>query len=761
MAEIDLDTYDPVLYMKTLGLLDDDVTVQTYNSFINKMKGKLEGIDARIADYVENQSESFIDLSDKIGKLGQLVNDMSGTEEKFCDYIQSGLKNNEEIFAKVKYEYNQKVSNIDQKKKSKEELQDVLYISKAVRVLHDQLDKLSADEVVLYYSTSDCVKSGKERNLGSEGDEGNSLNSNFDRNMNSLSKLHKKTQRLRDRKDHNESYLYSIDRIIQESEDVTKRFCHILIKELRELIKSSSFFSSDPKISISLKDSRKVFMILKAFKNLPNCQEYIYRTINNEIIEPELTRLTQQALKSTPSFSFYNKTSSSGDKDFDKSKLPCTIFIQGVSDLVFKGSLKNLVRMCHQTHKGRYRPLSAEVFISGYDIIQNCILDPIQQIFGDKLSFIYSSGISVIFHSNYTSFKQFIKDLVQMGVKDEKNTIKEMMSKFNLQIYFTLVAREIIKTYQDQLKQEFAKGKIEAGENCVSAIVINNIEKLIGEDLFLPEVHDKIIFLCFQIVIKVIQTTKDTLNAKSMSAENLVRILDEITKVEQYLNHDFFDNLIMRLSIESEKTASELTEAVSGQYRELFDTLSSRFDSLNQPCIVAASEKITKRLAENMEKFSQIAGIYRLTNRKAPDTPSEYTELTFNPVKSLTEKEFFSNLSPRLKSLLLDSIFKSSLLYLHKVLSKMLASVTKMNRNFPSSTNPPEEETKTSLLSTNPPNPLYKFMKEGVKNTDYDNICTQIYLDIKELEDQIDELGGSREYEELQNLYSLVPGVIL
>ena len=60
-----------------------------------------------------------------------------------------------------------------------------------------------------------------------------------------------------------------------------------------------------------------------------------------------------------------------------------------------------------------------------------------------------------------------------------------------------------------------------------------------------------------------------------------------------------------------------------------------------------------------------------------------------------------------------------------------------------------EEKNKSSSLS--------KFSKEGAKNTDYDNICTQIYLDIKELENQIDELGGTREYQELQNLYDLVP----
>ena len=42
--------------------------------------------------------------------------------------------------------------------------------------------------------------------------------------------------------------------------------------------------------------------------------------------------------------------------------------------------------------------------------------------------------------------------------------------------------------------------------------------------------------------------------------------------------------------------------------------------------------KLTKRLTENMEQFTQIAGVYRLTNKTAPSTPSDHTKITFKPV---------------------------------------------------------------------------------------------------------------------------------
>ena len=63
MEEIDYDTYDPILYMRTLGLLEEDVSVQKYDEFIEKMNKKLYVVNNKIADYIEKHSKSFTDLS--------------------------------------------------------------------------------------------------------------------------------------------------------------------------------------------------------------------------------------------------------------------------------------------------------------------------------------------------------------------------------------------------------------------------------------------------------------------------------------------------------------------------------------------------------------------------------------------------------------------------------------------------------------------------------------------------------------------------
>lgn len=255
------------------------------------------------------------------------------------------------------------------------------------------------------------------------------------------------------------------------------------------------------------------------------------------------------------------------------------------------------------------------------------------------------------------------------------------MNKFNLGIYFTLVSRDVIKNYVANIETIFQKGRIETGDQSVSKLVTSNLDKIIGNDLFLIEVSDKILTLSFQIIIRVIQVAKDTINKKSMSAENLLRILDEITKIEQYLGHDFYDKLVEICSKHSQVGQEEISRNMIDSYNELYDIISLRFDALNQPCIAAASEKITQRLTENMQQFKQVAGVYRLTNKKAPTSPSEHTKVTFKPVENLVNKEFFVNLSPKLKTLLLNSIFQKSLLQLNGIIDKMLEEENNLLNN--------------------------------------------------------------------------------
>jgi len=103
MDEAELDTYDPILYMRTLGLLDNDVSVTKYDGFIDRMSKKLINVDNTIAEYVEKNIASFIQLSDQIGNLDELVGNLKQSEQRFTEYVDTGLDQNEELYIRLKY----------------------------------------------------------------------------------------------------------------------------------------------------------------------------------------------------------------------------------------------------------------------------------------------------------------------------------------------------------------------------------------------------------------------------------------------------------------------------------------------------------------------------------------------------------------------------------------------------------------------------------------------------------------------------------
>lgn len=110
--------------------------------------------------------------------------------------------------------------------------------------------------------------------------------------------------------------------------------------------------------------------------------------------------------------------------------------------------------MCHGKPAPKHRPLWKDVYINGYDIIQNWILKPVNSILETKLSFIHSPGIPIIFHSNYLAIRTFSKSILDFDIGDTKGIIEQInlqKDKFNLTTYFTLVSREIIKEFNNRI----------------------------------------------------------------------------------------------------------------------------------------------------------------------------------------------------------------------------------------------------------------------------------------------------------------------
>ena len=82
-----------------------------------------------------------------------------------------------------------------------------------------------------------------------------------------IEKLSRKVERLKSATKLHEDYLYNLDELIKNSNDLIHKIWHILVQELKNLIQNSAFFAKKENTESNI-DSRKVFMILKSFKQL-------------------------------------------------------------------------------------------------------------------------------------------------------------------------------------------------------------------------------------------------------------------------------------------------------------------------------------------------------------------------------------------------------------------------------------------------------------------------------------------------------------
>jgi hypothetical protein len=115
------------------------------------------------------------------------------------------------------------------------------------------------------------------------------------------------------------------------------------------------------------------------------------------------------------------------------------------------GSLKSFFNLTHKA-EGSYN------FVSGYDILRDCIWAPLIQVIDQSLSFVFSSANYGLFHRNYHVTKDFLallKDLYAQKSKESNDYLDDFMARFNLQTYFNVLQIEIIEKYVAEIDRVY------------------------------------------------------------------------------------------------------------------------------------------------------------------------------------------------------------------------------------------------------------------------------------------------------------------
>jgi hypothetical protein len=121
-----------------------------------------------------------------------------------------------------------------------------------------------------------------------------------------------------------------------------------------------------------------------------------------------------------------------------------------ITDLL-NGSLKSFFNLTHQA-EGSYN------FVSGYDLLRDCIWGPLTQVIDQSLSFVFSSANCTLFHRNYQVTKDFLallNDLYASKSKQPNDYLDDFLGRFNLQTYFNVLQIEITEKYVAEIDRVY------------------------------------------------------------------------------------------------------------------------------------------------------------------------------------------------------------------------------------------------------------------------------------------------------------------
>ena len=111
-------------------------------------------------------------------------------------------------------------------------------------------------------------------------------------------------------------------------------------------------------------------------------------------------------------------------------------------------------------------------------------------------------------------------------------------------------------------------------------------------ELYLPEVGDKLIKLSIQLVVMQLNTVIETINSQGqMQTQQLLKLLEDLNQFQDAIHNQVGAALLARL------------EPIGGTEQDVEGLLSevdTRFELMSKPCIDAIGRKLQIKLSENI-----------------------------------------------------------------------------------------------------------------------------------------------------------------
>ncbi|RWS24290.1 conserved oligomeric Golgi complex subunit 2-like protein [Leptotrombidium deliense] len=264
----------------------------------------------------------------------------------------------------------------------------------------------------------------------------------------------------------------------------------------------------------------------------------------------------------------------------------------------------------------------------------NSVWQEIAQSLLIRTTSLFSCGSPDLFHVNYNAMNIFIKRFVdesrlELQILQCDRNYEELMSKFNLTVYFHIRFRETVNDFEKALEKPIemneSSQKIQLSPiNCLMNVIqrIWSPHKIYIQQLFHSFFKLSLLILNrFSLWLQNYSLPKTNENTNAALLFGLLSESDILLKQVA----TFFDETIVSVKpLNCE--LSELKECFQESLHLVRNEGMSNIEHLLRECLV-------KQCNEVLKQISDIPRLYRKTNRDSPSKPSNYVNVCIDTLK--------------------------------------------------------------------------------------------------------------------------------
>ncbi|CAO3610900.1 unnamed protein product [Mucor hiemalis] len=451
------------------------------------------------------------------------------------------------------------------------------------------------------------------------------------------------------------------------------------------------------------------------------------KIIREEFVRPVLAKIiTQKAVEGARNYG-----SPSGS---DESKHPLSIMYTKI--LAFASTdLQPILDITQKTLKG-----------SSYEILVNSLWLETTEMINKACKSIFAAGQTDIFHKNYTATVSFISGLE--GLCYSKRSLlylrnhpsyTDFMKRWQLLVYFQLRFREIVKDVEDVLgdKKESLSMKVaSSNEELIlqgSKVVYSAIGQCWNDQIFLYGLSHRFWKLTLQLIVRynvwASEVVSDTTEISKTSNE-------EYLKSVCILHHDI-NSMVSLVKRQGKEVIFPQLPMNVQELPVLKESLDGVLDQLIESTVPKIVSCITNRIStecrETLNLVKSITSHYRHTNKQMPTKPSYFIPNVFKPLHQFT-KQNEKWADANIKQEWAQVVSKTIIMEYTSIVNDLLSSMKKTEE------------------------PLNKKSANSKDNmTDEEKIRLQLYLDVEQLGQELDQLKIDRTNLDYYNtLYDIV-----